>query len=144
MVSTPFSLADPAACFRIGFGILCCGLIICAAALLLDKMDCKYYSRYVFSFGGLWFVIGAIFFLFGGLAAISAYHHDPSNVFTLEAGIIVLICSSILRVLLMLLQRTNAIKSQIGGTFAYVLGWLSGAISLTLLTVLAVTISVAA
>ena len=131
MVSTPFSLADPAACFRIGFGILCCGLIICAAALLLDKMDCKYYSRYVFSFGGLWFVI-------------SAYHHDPSNVFTLEAGIIVLICSSILCVLLMLLQRTNAIKSQIGGTFAYVLGWLSGAISLTLLTVLAVTISVAA
>ena len=127
MVSTPFSLADPAACFRIGFGILCCGLIICAAALLLDKMDCKYYSRYV-----------------GGLAAISAYHHDPSNVFTLEAGIIVLICSSILCVLLMLLQRTNAIKSQIGGTFAYVLGWLSGAISLTLLTVLAVTISVAA
>ena len=49
-----------------------------------------------------------------------------------------------LRVLLMLLQRATAIKSQIGGTFAYVLGWLSGAISITLLTVLAVTISVAA
>ena len=47
-----------------------------------------------------------------------------------------------LRVLLMLLQRATAIKSQIGGTFAYVLGWLSGAISITLLTVLAVTISV--
>lgn len=49
-----------------------------------------------------------------------------------------------LRALLMLLQRATAIKSQIGGTFAYVLGWLSGAISITLLTVLAVTISVAA
>lgn len=49
-----------------------------------------------------------------------------------------------LRLLLMLLQRATAIKSQIGGTFAYVLGWLSGAISITLLTVLAVTISVAA
>ena len=46
-----------------------------------------------------------------------------------------------LRVLIMLLQRATAIKSQIGGTFAYVLGWLSGAISITLLTVLAVTIS---
>lgn len=44
----------------------------------------------------------------------------------------------------MLLQRANAIKSQIGGTFAYVLGWLPGAISLALLTVLAVTISVTA
>lgn len=144
MGSTPFSLSGPATCFRIGFGILCCGLIICFAALLLDKMDCKRFSHTAFSFGGLWFVIGAICFLFGGLAAFSAYHNDHSNVFTLEAGIIVLICSSVLCVLLMLLQRASTIKSQIGGTFAYVLGWLSGAISLTLITVLAVTISVAA
>ena len=47
-------------------------------------------------------------------------------------------------VLLMLLPRANAIKSQIGGTLGYVLGWLPGAISLALLTVLAVTISVTA
>ena len=49
-----------------------------------------------------------------------------------------------LRLLLILFQTPTAINIQIGGTFAYVLGWLSGAISITLLTVLAVTISVAA